>query len=114
MRHRVLAMLPAMALAMGLAPSLAKACEGVISTSEWRSDLSVRGYYAASFMMRNTSARTVRVLVIPRGDGAVLAPPVVLAAGASAKAWPFRSSSWMTPAEIQAAVTLQCTMLAPG
>lgn len=112
MRHRVLAMLPAMLLAMAAVPSLAQACEGTISTSEWRSDRTDRGYWAASFMMRNTSQRTVRVLVIPRGEGAVLAPPVNLQAGQSVKAWPFRTPSWMPPRDIEQAVTLQCTVAA--
>lgn len=112
MRQRVLAMLPVMVLAMGALPSVAQACDGVIATSEWRSEPTDRGYFAASFMMRNISSRSVQVLVIPHGNGAVLAPPVNLAAEASAKAWPFRTTSWMTPAEIHAAVRLQCTVAA--
>jgi hypothetical protein len=110
MRHRFLAMLPALVLGTAALPGLAQACQGVISTSEWRSDQTDRGYWAASFRMRNVSQRTVQVLVIPRGEGAVLSAPVRLAAGQSVKVWPFRTPAWMPPRDVERGVTLQCTV----
>jgi hypothetical protein len=112
MRHRFLAMLPALVLGLAVLPGVAQVCQGMISTSEWRSDQTDRGCWAASFRMRNVSQRSVQVLVIPRGDGAVLSAPVRLAAGRSVKVWPFRTAAWMPPRDVERGVTLQCTVAA--
>ncbi|MBY0337092.1 MAG: hypothetical protein K2X11_10790 [Acetobacteraceae bacterium] len=112
--------LAALALAAGLAlgadPAFAQMqapCRDVLALSDWRSDFSDRGYWAASFMMRNIATREVVVTVTPSGPGAVIAQPVTLQPGQSAKVWPYRTTARMAPSAIQSGVTLICAIAIP-